>query len=111
MSFAISNTADVVRGTYVPAPLYLGDYILQQQDNRWGLARMTQGTLEPFDVYVLPLTESATFIPLKLPTQGIVELTTTNAGNNPHTYNIMGQKVNPQQRGIIIRNGQKYMKR
>ena len=111
VSFAISNTNDVVRGTYVPAPLYLGDYILQQQDNRWGLARMTQGTLEPFDVYVLPLTESATFIPLKLPTQGIAELTTWATDTGGQTYNIMGQKVNPQQRGIIIRNGKKYMKR
>ena len=111
VGFAVSNTADVVRGTYVPATLYTGDYVLQQQNNQWGLARVTQGTLAPFDAYALPLSASSPFIPLSLPTQGIVEATTAGADyNDGRSYNIMGQRVSPSQRGIVIRNGKKYMK-
>jgi len=105
-----SNTALTasLRGSYNALPLYAGDYVLAQQGGQWGLARLSQtATLAPFGVYAQSASADE-FIPLDLSATGIAAIRTMDGISLP-VYNLMGQKVSASQRGLLIRNGRKYL--
>lgn len=107
VSYALSPLTAHVRGTYQSVPLYDGDYVLGQENGEWGLVRLTAGTtLEPFGVYAAPASTAA-FIPLGLAVNGIV--TVDVQPTEPVIYNLMGQRVANSQRGLVIKNGRKYV--
>ena len=73
-----------------------------------GFARLSQtATLASFGVYALSAS-AAEFIPLDLSATGIVAVRTAEGISQP-VYNLMGQKVSVSQRGLLIRNGRKYL--
>ena len=109
VSYAASPLGDRLRGTYTGTALYAGDYILARNGDEWGLARLTAAaTLTPFDVYAAPAS-TAEFIPIDFSASGITTPTTTETA--PYLYNIMGQRIATPQKGIIIKNGRKYVQR
>ena len=109
VSYAVSPFGDNLRGTYTGAPLYAGDYVLGREGDEWGLLRLTtDATLAPFDVYAAPASTAA-FIPLGLSTTGITAATTP--APSLHLYNLMGQRVGAHQKGIVVKNGRKYVQR
>ena len=108
VSYAVSPMSDKLRGTYVTIPLYAGDYVLSQQEGKWGLARLTVGqSLLPFGVYA-HLSETADFLPIKTEPSGIEE-TKISRQVPANIYNMMGQRVSKYHTGIIVRNGKKYI--
>jgi len=96
-------------GTYATTTLQTGDYVLAQQDGVWGLQRVTtSAVVKPFGAYAR-LSSTADFLPLDLTSTGIgmTSLSRTPAA----VYNLMGQKVSDSQRGIVIINGKKILRR
>lgn len=109
VAYAVSPIYDCLRGTYTTIPLYAGDYILSREGDEWGLMRLTStATLSPFDVYATP-NSTENFISLGLSASGIATPTMPSAPQQ--LYNLMGQRVNKHQKGIVIRNGKKYLQR
>ena len=108
-AYANSPLGDLLRGSYAGAPLYAGDYVLAQQDGQWGLARLTADqTLRPFDVYARPSADAAAFLPFDVSQTGIREVKTALA--ETPAWNLMGQKVGASYRGLLIKNGKKYIR-
>lgn len=109
VSYVVSPLDGLLRGTYTGTDLYTGDYVLARNGEDWGLVRLSAAaTLSPFDVYAAPATTAA-FIPIDFSTSGIT--TPTNPDAAPYLYNIMGQRIATPQKGIIIKNGRKYVQR
>ncbi len=109
VAYATSPLNAMLRGSYVAIPLYAGDYVLQKQGEEWGLSRLTgDATLSPFDAYAR-LDNAADFVPLAIPTSGITEMKQVQPREHP-TYNMMGQRVGDNHRGIVVRDGKKYIK-
>ncbi len=110
VDYATCSTGAMLRGSYVAVPLYAGDYVLSQQGEEWGLARLTDdASLQPFNAYA-QLNNAADFVPLAIPVLGIVEMKQSSPSNYP-TYNMMGQRVADNHRGIVIRDGRKFLNR
>ena len=113
VAFAKSPVSDMLRGTYITIPLYAGDYILGQQNGKWGLCRIDNATmtLSPFDVYAC-LSAQDPFIVLPLETEGISTVTNENATIGV-TYDLQGRIVNAKtlKPGLYIRNGKKTVVR
>ena len=108
ISYSSTALTASLRGSYSALPLYAGDYVLAQQGGQWGFARLSQtATLAPFGVYAQSAS-AAEFIPLDLSATGIVAVRTADGISQP-VYNLMGQKVSVSQRGLLIRNGRKYL--
>ena len=108
ISYSSTALTASLRGSYSALPLYAGDYVLAQQGGQWGFARLSQtATLAPFGVYAQSAS-AAEFIPLDLSATGIVAVRTADGISQP-AYNLMGQKVSVSQRGLLIRNGRKYL--
>jgi glucuronoarabinoxylan endo-1,4-beta-xylanase len=108
ISYSSTALTASLRGSYSALPLYAGDYVLAQQGGQWGFARLSQtATLAPFGVYAQSAS-AAEFIPLDLSATGIVAVRTAEGISQP-VYNLMGQKVSVSQRGLLIRNGRKYL--
>lgn len=111
ISYSSSPLSAAIRGSYTSVPLYAGDYVLGQQDGKWGFVRLTEDTtLSPFGAYAHP-TSTAAFLPLDLTPSGINDVQATTNNTRHTTYNLMGQKVSEHARGIIIRNGKKLLRR
>ena len=99
----------MLRGTYCQQQLYSGDYILGQRDGQWGLVRLTVATtLLPFGVYAQPAT-TADFVPLMSPTFISSPQQEKSEGVSVF-YNLMGQKVSGNAKGILISGGKKLVK-
>ena len=110
VKYAASPLANELRGTYVPIPLYAGDYVLGQQGEQWGLVKLTaSATLQPFDVYAKP-NSTANFLPFDMVVDGIAPVAVSSAVAAP-VFNLMGQRVARNQKGLVIMNGRKYLKR
>ena len=111
ISYSSSPLSTAIRGSYTSVPLYAGDYVLGQQDGKWGFVRLTENaTLSPFGAYAHP-TSAAAFLPLDLTPSGINDVQATTNNTRHTTYNLMGQKVSEHARGIIIKNGKKLLRR
>ena len=109
VSFARSPLADLLRGTYTHIPLYEGDYLLGKQNGEWGFVRQnTSATLTPFGVYV-QLSSTASFIPLNLSVTGITDVRQDADTQSVPLYNVMGQRVGKDHKGIVIRKGVKIV--
>lgn len=109
--YAVSPLTATFRGTYTPAPLYSGDYVLAQQDGQWGFSRVdTPAVLSPFDVYAT-LPGQASFLPLAVQV-GIVSVTSSSP-RSAAVYDIQGRRVNDASLapGLYIKNGKKMMKK
>ena len=100
---------DTFRGTYTPIVLYVGDYVLAQQDGQWGFHRIdTPTTLSPFNVYAM-LSSQAVFIPLPL-SAGIKTIAAEN--DAPDTvFDLQGRKVTVKtlKPGLYIKNSKKFI--
>jgi glucuronoarabinoxylan endo-1,4-beta-xylanase len=109
VSFARSPLADLLRGTYTQIPLYEGDYLLGKQNGEWGFVRQnTSATLTPFGVYA-QLSSTASFIPLNLSVTGITDVRQDADAQSAPLYNVMGQRVGKDHKGIVIRKGVKIV--
>ena len=109
VSFARSPLADLLRGAYTQIPLYEGDYLLGKQNGEWGFVRQnTSATLTPFGVYV-QLSSMASFIPLNLSVTGITDVRQDADTQSVPLYNVMGQRVGKDHKGIVIRKGVKIV--
>ena len=109
VSFARSPLADLLRGAYTQIPLYEGDYLLGMQNGEWGFVRQnTSATLTPFGVYV-QLSSTASFIPLNLSVTGITDVRQDADAQSAPLYNVMGQRVGKDHKGIVIRKGVKIV--
>ena len=111
VSYATSPLDALYRGTYTQIPLYAGDFVLGYEQGVWGFARLSEGTmLMPFDVYAQFPANSQSFLPLDLTNTGISDV----AGHRPISsivYNVMGQRVTSEKKGMIIQNGKILIKR
>ncbi|MBP5713963.1 MAG: hypothetical protein J6X07_04615 [Prevotella sp.] len=100
---------DTFRGTYTPIVLYVGDYLLAQQDGQWGLRRIdTPTTLSPFNVYAT-LSSQAAFIPLTLSTG--IKTITTESDASVTVFDLQGRQMSIKalKPGLYIQNGKKYI--
>lgn len=108
VSFATSPLTDQQRMSYVSLPLYACDYIIGQQNGQWGLARLTATSqLNPFDVYI-----NADFIDNFLPfdvSEAGISTTLLDNKKPQQVYNLMGQRVAPSKKGIVIVKGRKIL--
>jgi len=99
-----------LRGTYCTTTLHAGDYILAQQDGQWGLKRLTAPTtLLPFGAYA-NLSSTDDFIPLDFDPTAINRIT-TDIPETSDTYNLSGRKTTVNERGIVIQNGKKMLRK
>ena len=109
VSYANSPLDATLRGTYCATTLHAGDYILAQQDGQWGLLRLTTPTpLAPFGAY-FNLSSTESFIPLNFDPTAINDIKTNET--DATTYNLSGRKATKQERGILIRNGKKTLRK
>lgn len=112
MSYSASPFDAVLRGSFTAAPLFAGDYVLEQQDGQWGLVRLTSAsTLSPFGVYASMAVTDA-FLPFTGDgfTTGISTISVDDRSSGV-TYNLKGQRVSSPKHGLYIVNGKKrYIK-
>ena len=109
VAYTTSPLDAVLRGTYCQQQLYSGDYTLAQRDGQWGLVRLTADTtLLPFGVYARPAT-TVDFVPLMSPSFISSPQQERSAGVSV-VYNLMGQKVSGNAKGIVISGGKKLVK-
>ena len=111
VEFKSSALTATQRGSYISIPLYAGDYIVGSHDGEWGLVRVTStSVLSPFDVYVKK-SSTAAFLPFDFAGTGISELTTDTERHGSKAYNLMGQPVGVNHKGLVIVNGKKLIRR
>ncbi len=109
VGYGISPLDAPFRGTYTAAPLFAGDYVLAQQDGKWGFRRLTSpATLMPFDVYA-QLQSSTAFIPIVGDVSGISSVLTDGGTRTNALYDLQGRRVQNPTRGLYIRNGRKVL--
>ncbi len=111
VTFVKSPVADKVRGSYTAIPLYVGDYVLGQQDGQWGFLRIdSPSTLSPFGVYAA-FDSQAPFLPLGQDPSGIT--TTIGTPSPAVTYDLQGRSLPaaPLKPGLYIRSGKKVLVR
>ena len=84
---------DVLRGTFAAVPLYKGDYVLVQQDGKWGFSPISDdSTLLPFGAYANILSQQ-TFIPLRDEASGIRPAITSQSVQKELYYDIQGRQL------------------
>ncbi|MBQ6965507.1 MAG: hypothetical protein IJP82_07455 [Bacteroidaceae bacterium] len=95
VSFVRSPMDALYRGTYVELPLFVGDYVLGQEDGQWGWKRLTAvSTLSPFGVYAQIDSQEA-FIPFSSTVLAIADLA-TDSHTATRYYDLEGRPiVNP----------------
>ena len=111
VSTPVSAVSDEWHGSYSSIPLYSGDYVLTTEEGQWGFTRLTASDVLPsFDVYFSPQrNDTPAFIPLQTTVvDGMTRTSATDAGTA--TFNLTGQRVGPGYKGIVIRNGKKYLR-
>ncbi len=85
-----------MRGTYTATTLYPGDYVLDNREGQWGLAKVTAiTTLKPFSAYV-SLSSQDDFIPLDLIQTGIATLSAESSSRRV-IYDLTGRIQNQRQ--------------
>lgn len=111
VSYATAPLTDVVRGVYTQTDVYVGEYTFGTQNGQPGLVRQTKATtVPPFGVYALP-NASDRFIPFDLSALSIGEVTFAPTPSDDPAYNIMGQRVGAEYKGIVIVGGKKMIRK
>ena len=111
VSYTTAPLSSPLRGVYTATPLYVGDYIVASQDGQWGFERVTSAsTLLPFDAYAT-LSTSDAFVPLNVEATGIRTIHTATQDQPTKVFNLMGQQVSGNHRGLLIINGKKVVAR
>ena len=111
VSYTASSLSDFMRGSYTQRSLYAGDYLLGQQNGEWGLIRQSKAAqLQPFGVYAQP-SSTASFLPLDFSAMGIESVGMAPMQRDMPVYNVMGQRVGPDYKGIVIVGGKKMWRR
>lgn len=101
VAFATSALTSQLRGTYVSSPLFVGDYVLGQNNGQWGLVRLGASSfLSPFDCYAAPASQ-ADFIPFDLSVTGIQQLSTALPGEAAR-FDLQGRRVGSGAKGLHI---------
>ena len=81
------------RGSYTSLPLYAGDYVLQTNNGKYGLMRLTKGaTLPPFGVYAR-LSGRETFIPFSSDIMGVEEMLLSTDTTPTAYYDLQGRRL------------------
>jgi hypothetical protein len=111
VSYAASPATSVLRGTYIPIPLYAGDYVLARQDGQWGFRRLSSASLlHPFDVYA-SLLAADSFVPFNSDAVGIVCMTEDGRCDTYPLYDLQGRRVSGSVKpGIYIQRGRKVVR-
>lgn len=111
VSYSTSGLTESLRGTYVKRNVYPGDYLLGCQNGEWGLVRQTSSSeLMPFDVYAQP-SSTDSFLPFDFSAMGIDKKTFAPVLRNMPIFNIMGQQVDDNYKGIVIIDGKKVIRK
>ena len=93
----------VLRGTFSAVPLYKGDYVLTQEDGKWGFARLSgDGILRPFGVYA-NVSSKLAFIPVIDDAAGIRAYSAESTLHEAY-YDLQGRRLQtkPVQPGVYI---------
>lgn len=110
VGYFTSPMTDMFRGTYIPIPLYAGDYLLDCQNGQWGFRRLdAPATLGVFDVYA-SLNSQAAFVPIASDALSIS--TITSESEMPvKVFDLQGRQISaqPQKPGIYIKSGKKIV--
>ena len=108
VSAPLEVTDGIWHGTFTEKPLYTTDYVLTNENGTWGFTQ-TAGTavMTAFGVYAQPQS-SLSFLPLQGLSLGICDVARATAAPR-QACNLLGQRVGQQHKGIIIKNGKKYM--
>lgn len=111
VSYAVSPLTDFLRGSYTQRRIYAGDYLLGKQGDEWGFVRQTSATtLAPFGVYAQS-SSTASFLPLDFSATGIATVEVAPSQQQQPVYNIMGQRVASDYKGLVIVGGQKIWRK
>ena len=98
-------------GTFVEIPLYAGDYVMRYVDGKWGFEKLTSNAiLSPFDAYA-KLNSSDAFIELNTVIAGIRNINNVERQKDKVAFNMLGQRVDPSKRGLLILRGKRIFKR
>lgn len=100
-------------GTYVQAetsPIEAGDYVVVSG----GIQKAKGGnTLKAFRAYFAAQTTAAKSLTFTIDgnvVTGVKAIELQNAVNNGAVYNLAGQRVSDSYKGVVIKNGKKYVK-
>jgi len=94
----------VLRGSFSAVPLYKGDYVLVQQEGKWGFAPLSSDKmLLPFGVYA-HVSSQQSFIPLSEDASGIRTATSVPSGLRASYYDMQGRRLlsKPSHSGVYI---------
>ncbi len=94
-----------LRGTYTGVPLYAGDYVLTQKDDKWRLSQLkANSSLPPFGVYA-NMSGQSDFVEVIDDPSGIEEQMLTST-QQPAIYDLQGRRIASMTatgtRGILI---------
>ena len=104
VSAFVSPLGDVLRGSFSAVPLYKGDYVLVQQEGKWGFAPLSSDMiLHPFGAYA-HVSSQNTFIPLSEDASGIRTVISEPSGQQESYYDMQGRRLlsKPSHSGLYI---------
>ncbi len=104
VSAFVSPLSDVLRGSFSAVPLYKGDYVLVQQEGKWGFAPLSSDKmLLPFGAYA-HLSSQQTFIPLSEDASGIHMVTSVPSDLRESYFDLQGRQLQskPSHSGMYI---------
>ena len=111
VAYAASLSEYAVRGVYTQTPVYAGEYLFGVQDGKPGLVRQTSASVvQPFGVFAQSASSDA-FIPFSLTATGVEEVRFAPAVQDAPAYNVMGQRVDANYKGIVIVGGKKMIRK
>lgn len=118
--FHLDATADytavpvsgALAGVYAPTTVPQDNYVLQNHESKVGFYKVTTDniTLSPFRAYLSAPGAPAKLAILITETTGINSVK-TDAERNNAIYNLAGQRVSKDYKGIVVKNGKKFIQR
>ena len=109
VAYATSPLSDMLRGNYTTTTIYAGDYLLGIEDGEPVFLRQTETReLQPFGVYA-KLSSTTNVVPIIIPAHDISEVEVSTRLENEPRYNVTGQRVDADYKGIVIIKGKKFI--
>lgn len=102
-------------GTYESLKAPADSYVLQTQNGNTGFYKVASEQKPTVNAYHAYLTELPTTASARLSLDfggsatGITELNTASTNTDVYTYNLAGQRVSPSVKGLVIKNGKKFI--